>query len=220
MARDFALPCGVPPTRKGTAVMCYFQVSDWLLPPYATECLLTWSSQFGHINLCRCTEYDDRVVQHRAVASSDYFREDCSIPPKEVLPYATIYDHLWRYDGIVSDKDRASLLPPHNVKFPLGEQEQIEGASRHATSLIFAVSTDQKWLNGEATPDLPMDLRKRYLKNAMERFKESIDQYPIEDVLDASITVPIEDSTTSSRRMSRPHKTFRITSYSSNVSKV
>ncbi|KAM5540012.1 hypothetical protein V8D89_006152 [Ganoderma adspersum] len=150
-------------------------------------------SQFGHINLCRCTEYDDRIVQHRAVASSDYFRERCSIPPREVLPYATIHDHLRRYDAMLSDKDRASLWPPHNVEFPLDEREQIEGAARHATSLIFAISADQKWLRAEATPDMPLDLRKRYLKDAMERFKESIDQYPIEDVLDAAVTVPIED---------------------------
>ncbi len=157
---------------------------------YSTT-LSTSGSRSGHTNLGRCPEYDHRVASHDIVLHPDY-----SDMGDDIVPYETFWAPLEAYEDPL-DEARGVIYgftaDNEGLSWNDEEKEQIKGAIQHVKTSIHDIIGERSDFRRSALPSRTLEFRQLSMGTDMDEFEARIRHYPRGDVVDAAVTVHIED---------------------------
>lgn len=147
-------------------------------------------SRFGHINLTRCPEYDQRIIGEKAVTHPDYSHEDRA--NNDLFPYTPLLKSLEKWEELLVKAHKEKRRAEAHWDADSDEFQQMDSAIKHIWQVEVTILDERTIFSGSALPE-NTEARIICIGSYMRAFRSRIGHYPLEDTVDGAMTVIVKD---------------------------
>ena len=178
------------PSAPGNEPFLYFKYVRYNTSLHAST-LIILSNTPRHINFGRCPEYDRCAISYDIVVHPDY-----SQLKDEILPYQTLWIPMVEFEDLLdedNDEISAATVDSRGLSWDKSNKKRLNDARQYVKHSTRAMRSQRGLFRCSASPKYNFKVRQTSLNQNMEEYMMRRYRYPVGGIVDAAMTVIIED---------------------------